>query len=205
MKRTSDKNNYCVYVHINKLNGKMYVGQTYNIKERWRCNGKNYFPCIKFFNAIKKYGWDNFIHEIIKDNLYREEADLIEVDLIKTFDTINNGYNLKEGGSRGELTQESLKKMSESLKRGYIEHPERKLKISQKRLGQTYSEERKKSMSLNSVRSSRITIGCETGSIRYWAKRINMTHPPLLYRKDRYGIDNLIEYIKHKLELQVMK
>lgn len=54
MSRKSDKNNYCVYMHINKINGKIYVGQTYNIKERWRCNGKNYFASTKFFNAIKK-------------------------------------------------------------------------------------------------------------------------------------------------------
>ena len=58
--KTRRSNRYCVYAHINKYNGKIYIGQTQNIKERWRCNGKNYFSSIKFFNAIKKYGWNNF-------------------------------------------------------------------------------------------------------------------------------------------------
>ena len=53
MERTSNTNNYCVYVHINKVNGKMYIGQTCALHERWRSNGKNYFNCTKLFNAIK--------------------------------------------------------------------------------------------------------------------------------------------------------
>ena len=124
-----DDNRYCVYMHVNKINNKKYIGQSANIKERWRCNGKNYFASIKFFRAIQKYGWDNFDHIIIKQNLFRHEADQLEKELIKKYDTINNGYNIKTGGSRGVLSQESLHKMSESLKKGYIEHPERREKI----------------------------------------------------------------------------
>lgn len=54
------RNDYVVYIHKNILNGKVYVGQTCNLSERWRNNGKNYFNSIKFYNAIKKYGWDNY-------------------------------------------------------------------------------------------------------------------------------------------------
>lgn len=50
------RNDYVVYIHKNILNGKVYVGQTCNLSERWRNNGKNYFNSIKFYNAIKKYG-----------------------------------------------------------------------------------------------------------------------------------------------------
>lgn len=46
--------------------------------------------------------------------------------------SIEEGYNLKEGGSRGELSTKSLAKMSESLKRGYSEFPERREKIRNK-------------------------------------------------------------------------
>ena len=199
MKKISLKNNYCVYMHINKLNGKKYIGQTYNIKERWRCKGKNYVTCIKFFNALKKYGWDNFYHIVVKDKLFREEADKLEKELIKKYDTIKNGYNLKEGGSRGELSEKSLQKMSESLKRGYIEHPERKEKIRRKNLGRKASEELKRKLSKCSSRAISINIEGELGSIRYWAKKINMTHAPLIYRKNRYGMENLINYIKQKM------
>jgi hypothetical protein len=68
------RNDYVVYIHKNILNGKVYVGQTCNLSERWRNNGKNYFNSIKFYNAIKKYGWDNFTHEVVYSNLKRIET-----------------------------------------------------------------------------------------------------------------------------------
>lgn len=40
-----------------------------NIIERWKNGGKNYFSSIKFFRAIQKYGWENFTHEILYENL----------------------------------------------------------------------------------------------------------------------------------------
>ena len=199
MKRISTTNNYCVYVHINKMNGKMYVGQTYNIYERWRGQGKNYVPCVKFYRAIQKYGWDNFIHAIIKDSLYREEADNIERELIATFDTINNGYNIKDGGSRGVLSPESLKKMGDGVHRTFTEHPEIKEKIRQKALGRKQLAESIEKAVLHNPRAVFITINGETGTIRHWAKRIGMTHPPLLRWKKLYGLDYMINFIKEKL------
>lgn len=201
MARKSNKNNYCVYIHINKVNGKMYVGQSCDLHERWRCQGKNYFSSIKFFHAIKKYGWDSFIHIIIKDNMSIEEADALEKELIEKFDTINNGYNLKEGGARGELSLESLRKMSSSIKRGFQEHPERREKIRQKALGRVVSDETKRKLS-NNVRSAKINIDGEVGSIRYWAKRIGLTHQPLLWQKKRYGFECMVQYIKDRLPIK---
>lgn len=187
-------------MHINKINGKRYIGQTYNIKERWKCKGKNYFASIKFFNAIKKYGWDNFDHIIIKDKLYREEADELEKELIKKYDTINNGYNLKEGGSRGDLSEDSLRKMSQSLLKGYAEHPERREKIRQKALERKISDKtRELLLSYSTKKAILININGEIGSIRYWAKRMGVAHPPLLYRKKKYGLDALIQFIKEKI------
>jgi len=52
--------NYKIYIHINKVNGKMYVGITKQTPEdRWK-NGTGYDTSPKFYNAIKKYGWENF-------------------------------------------------------------------------------------------------------------------------------------------------
>lgn len=189
---------YCIYLHINKINGKIYVGQTSNLKERWKGSGKNYSGCIKFFRAIKKYGWNNFIHKVIYNNLSKDEADRIEKSLIEILDTIKNGYNIKEGGSDGKLPKESLMKMGNSLRRGYKEHPERKEKIRKKALGRVISKETKYKMSLGK-RSFLITINGETGSLRYWAKKIHMSHTPLIYRKNKYGIQNLTSFIEKKL------
>lgn len=89
---------YYVYIHTNKINGKMYVGLTKNLKQRWSRNGSRYIESKKFWNAICKYGWDNFDHEIFAANLTREQACNMQKLLIKELDTIQNGYNISEGG-----------------------------------------------------------------------------------------------------------
>jgi group I intron endonuclease len=199
MARKSGKDNYCVYVHINKINGKMYVGQSCDLHERWRCQGKNYIQCSKFFHAIKKYGWDNFIHAVIKDNLSLEGADITERELISVFDIIKNGYNIKDGGARGVLSPESLKKMGDAVHKAFTEHPEIKEKIRQKAIGRVVSNETRLKLS-NNIRSARINIDGEVGSIRYWAKRIGMDHQPLLRRKNLHGLQYMVDYIKEKIK-----
>ena len=65
---------YIIYKHTNKINGKSYIGQTIQKpSRRWR-DGKHYIDQI-FGVAIKKYGWDNFEHIILTDNIQTiEEA-----------------------------------------------------------------------------------------------------------------------------------
>lgn len=111
---------YCVYVHINKSNGKMYVGQTVrgdDPNKRW-LNGYGYKQCTLFWRAIEKYGWDNFEHKIIASNLTLEEANHFEELLIKQLGTMNpkRGYNLRSGGENNYLSDEHKQKISESLK-----------------------------------------------------------------------------------------
>lgn len=92
---------YCVYVHTNKINGKKYVGQTCQAPERrWGKNGSGYTECPHFWNAIQKYGWDSFEHEIVKDGMSHEEACAFEIDLIAKLNTNNPdfGYNVSKGG-----------------------------------------------------------------------------------------------------------
>lgn len=91
---------YIVYVHINKFNGKVYVGQTCRRpNERWR-HGKGYVKNVHFYRAIEKYGWDNFEHRIICDNLTKDDANKIEMNLISFYDSsnYNKGYNQTIGG-----------------------------------------------------------------------------------------------------------
>lgn len=113
---------YCVYVHINKINGKMYVGQTCKKPEHRWSNGNGYKGSVCFYSAIKKYGWDGFDHEIIASNLTKKEADSFEQILIKKLKTQNKkyGYNICDGGNRNnsfqgrKLSEEHRQKISES-------------------------------------------------------------------------------------------
>ena len=87
--------NYIVYQHTNLINGKKYIGITKRINPnlRWQ-NGKGYSKQPKFYNAIQKYGWDNFSHEIIAQELTEIEAKELETHYIKIYNSIDNGYNI---------------------------------------------------------------------------------------------------------------
>ena len=121
---------YCVYVHINNINGKKYVGQTIhggNPSRRWK-NGNGYRTQKYFWRAIQKYGWDNFEHEIVASNLTKEEADNFEKILIKALNTRNNahGYNMTDGGdgtSGHHHSEESIQKQKETMRK-YFSNPE---------------------------------------------------------------------------------
>lgn len=104
MQKSNNKvNNYKVYAHINKINGKIYVGQTKKaVSSRWG-RGSGYINTPIFYKAIEKYGWDNFDHEIIAGNLTKEEAENFEMLLIEKLETQNRerGYNIQIGGTNG--------------------------------------------------------------------------------------------------------
>lgn len=97
-------NNWTVYKHTNKINNKCYIGITFLPPEkRWGKNGSHYKYCPTshncFCNAIKKYGWDNFEHDILFTGLSKEEACNKEKELIKFYSSkVPHGYNLTEGG-----------------------------------------------------------------------------------------------------------
>jgi len=138
---------YWVYIHTNKVTGKKYVGQTtQKPRYRWGRLGRGYAGQPKFFNAILKYGWDNFSHQVIEVDS-PEEADYLERYLIAFYDTIRNGYNLSPGGKDNKsMSEESRKKISEAL-RGKPKSEEAKKKFSELRKGKPKSEEHKRRIS----------------------------------------------------------
>lgn len=90
---------WCVYVHISPSN-KYYVGITSKKpKDRWR-NGNGYDYNSYFTRAINKYGWDNFQHEVVANNLTEDEAKNFEKLLIAKLKSNSRefGYNLTCGG-----------------------------------------------------------------------------------------------------------
>lgn len=115
--------NYTVYYHRNKINNKIYVGITnQNVASRWK-NGEGYRRSPKFYSAIQKYGWDNFEHNILFENISCEDACYIEQLLISEYNLQDNnyGYNIADGGQINPMlnnhhSEESRMKMSKSQK-----------------------------------------------------------------------------------------
>jgi group I intron endonuclease len=100
--------------------GKSYIGQSLNIDVRL-----HHYKLlmarsqIKLYRALLKYGFENFSIEILKiieDYVSRSKLKILldgyEIYFIKKYDTINAGYNIREGGSRGKLSSEAKNKIS---------------------------------------------------------------------------------------------
>ncbi|MCQ2740282.1 MAG: GIY-YIG nuclease family protein [bacterium] len=135
---TETKNDlYCVYYHKNKFNGKIYVGQTIhqdNPNLRWKY-GKGYTRGL-FADAIQKYGWDNFEHYVVKDNLTRKEADILEKKLITLYNTTNRkfGYNTRIVGNTNSTNRTVSEKTKELISK----------KVSEQQIGLVWLHKGKK-------------------------------------------------------------
>ena len=97
-----------VYLTINKINGKKYVGQDCYNRPGYLGSGK----ALKM--AIKKYGFKNFEKQILCKCNSQSETDLMEKYWIKTLNTIEDGYNILPGG-KGNGYKEYIVNMSVSL------------------------------------------------------------------------------------------
>lgn len=140
---------YKLYVHISP-SGKRYYGITkQKPKKRWK-NGRGYKNNRHFTDAINKYGWDNFQHEVLFDDLTEDEAKLLEQFYIVLYDTTSRdkGYNITLGGDGTlghEVTEETKYKLSEGNK-GKVFSKEHKQKISESLKGIHRSEDTKQKM-----------------------------------------------------------
>lgn len=87
-----------IYCITNKINGKQYVGQTVrSAEERFKqhCRDKKMY----ISKAIRKYGKENFIVEVIDSALLIDDLNEKEIYWIDKFKTKKpNGYNLCNGG-----------------------------------------------------------------------------------------------------------
>ena len=109
-----------IYKITNKINGKIYIGQSNNCERRFKEHQqKGESSRIPLDVAIQKYGKDNFTYEII------EECDIEKLNeresyWIQTLNAVENGYNCSEGGDqqsigenngRSKLTEEDIIKI----------------------------------------------------------------------------------------------
>ena len=94
---------YCVYC-LTSPDGKKYFGiSRYDASRRWKY-GNGYKGNKRLNNEIEKYSFANFRHEIIAKDLYRDDAEQLEENLIRQYDTTDpsKGFNVRKGTSNGE-------------------------------------------------------------------------------------------------------
>lgn len=116
-----EKNNkWIVYLHVNKINKKVYVGITHfcsNPNRRWR-DGNGYIGAT-FYNAILKYGWELFDH-LVLCKTSKPLACILEQSLIRYYKNNNRSYNVGLGGegsaSFSEETKAKLRKYTPWIK-----------------------------------------------------------------------------------------
>lgn len=121
--------------------GKCYIGQTVNLKRRLS-DYKNFHHCEKqkkLFNAIRKYGFENFQWEIIefiniesKQELQKKLNEL-EISYIKLFNSIDNGYNICKGGDQYKLGVKTSEETKQKQRDSWT--TEKRKKLSDKNKG----------------------------------------------------------------------
>ena len=96
-----------VYITTNIINGKKYIGKD-------EANNPNYLGSGKIFKeAIKKYGKDSFIKEILAEANNREDLCKLEKYYIDYYNANKSEmfYNITEGGNGGKTSDQLLKKV----------------------------------------------------------------------------------------------
>lgn len=93
-----------IYKITNLINNKSYIGQSVDIKNRWR----NHIRVFKnkedkkynypLYSAFRKYGIENFDFEILEE-VAPDDLDKKEIYYIEKYNTFHNGYNQTSGGS----------------------------------------------------------------------------------------------------------
>lgn len=144
MHKVSSHRRFYVYKHTSPSN-KCYIGITcQNPIKRWGKNGCNYFGKTKksgrychpyFVNAILKYGWDNFTHEILYSDLEEKQAKSLEIELIRLYKAQGLSYNITDGGEgvlgvHHKAWNKGLKVAEDKIRRGFQLSLEHKKKLS---------------------------------------------------------------------------
>ncbi len=150
-----------IYKATNTNNGKCYIGQTINslkqrvIGHKHGSSSKGY--TYHFYNAIRKYGWDNFIWEVIDDTCQtKDELDEMEFHYIKQYNSLDDGYNLTEGGDINPMSNPDTRKKASITKTGTTRSVESRKKQSNTMQGEgnhfygkSHSDESRRKISEN--------------------------------------------------------
>lgn len=158
-----------IYKIVNKINGKIYIGQTkHSLKDRF--NGHCYSSKHKYRNsplyqAFRKYGINNFdVFEIEKceNHLLNEKEEFY----INEYNSLTpSGYNILKGSISQGLSQDWLD--SEDFKEG-------RRKQADKLRGVPKTEEHKKNISLSRINNPKVIEANKKNSQKYVEKCLRL-------------------------------
>lgn len=207
-----------IYKITNKLDGKIYIGQTIKTAEaRFKQHCYKSKAVMYIGRAIRLHGKENFSLEVVEYCSSYEEMNQKEEYYIQHFSSLfPNGYNIEMGGlnfkrARGtrtgcKLTDETKLKMSLAAK-GKPRSPEYRAKISKSLSGRKLSEER-----INAMRGKRVgepkkgypVLHIPTGKVfDSVSEACRILELPLIYvhkvlksgdKKSKYN--NILKYVK---------
>jgi len=153
-----------IYKITNKLDNKIYVGQTIqDVEARWKDHLKKGSNCRYLKSAINKYGVDNFEFKLVCIT-FDNQLDNMEIKYIEQYNSlVPNGYNLRLGGNSGRHNAETKQKISETLKNRYqngLIHPRNQLgiphsEISKKKISEILKGRKMSQESINKRTISR--------------------------------------------------
>ena len=119
-----------IYKITNKINNKIYIGQTIRpVEERWKRHindALNNILDTHFARAIRYYRPENFIVEIIDNATTQEELNKKEQYWIQYYNSTNDGYNETDaiskcgGNTYKSKTPEEMKKIGDKLRQSKL-------------------------------------------------------------------------------------
>ena len=113
-----------IYKITNKINGKIYIGQTTRtVEQRFKEHMESPYP---LGNALRFHGIENFTVEIIAECDNQEQLNEREIHFIAEYDCmVPKGYNCNEGGHNGSASEETKSRISEGTVRRFSDPEER--------------------------------------------------------------------------------
>lgn len=120
-----------IYIIKNKINNKVYIGQSVNIKVRWwahlqaATNPLDQSHHTEIHQVMSKLGIENFYMEVLEECEYDKLSER-EIYWINYYDSYNNGYNMTLGGeaNKGETNGRALltEEMVKEIRLAYNNH-----------------------------------------------------------------------------------
>lgn len=188
-----------IYIIINHINGKIYIGKTFDLQKRWNKHVK----CVKdkinrrLYDGINKYGVQNFsIHSVckIENEDKKELTDLLnkkETSYIKIFQAKDPfyGYNMADGGDGGYVGEEGIEKMA-IKKRGISLTKEHKNNIGKgnKGISKPLTQKTK-----DQIRDTCLEKGIKP-PIQYWGAEGYNDHPMLNKHHSKESRDQMSKW-----------